>query len=118
MHRIDLMTWTIGPGRSGDRLVQFAISQGIASLFWGETGLSREPGFHYDSRIFAADEERGPWFPKFLSIESSLSGLNIEVAVWFLLVVCASSWLLWSAWRRVRIRRAQEREQAVNDNAD
>jgi hypothetical protein len=118
VHRIDLMTWTIGPGRSGDRLVQFAISQGIASLFWGETGLSREPGFHYDSRIFAADEERGPWFPKFLSIESSLSGLNIEVAVWFLLVVCASSWLLWSAWRRVRIRRAQEREQAVNDNAD
>jgi hypothetical protein len=116
MHRIDLMTWTIGPGRGGDRVVQLAVSEGISSLFLGETGSSREPGLHYDSRIFAPEEERGHWFPKFLSIESSLSGLNIEVAVWFLLVVCASSWLLWFVWRSVRIRQIQEAEHVVSGN--
>lgn len=116
VHRIDLMTWTIGPGRSGDRVVQLAISQGIASLFLGETGLSREPGLHYDSRIFATDEDGSPLFPKFLSIDSSLSGLNIQVAIWFVLVLCASSWLLWIAWRSARICRIQEAEHVVGGN--
>ena len=111
------MTWTIGPGRGGDRVAQLAISQGIASLFLGETGLSREPGLHYDSRIFAGDEDRSPWFPKFLSIDSSLSGLDVKVAIWFLLVVCASCWLLWIAWRSARICRIQkDAEHVVGGN--
>jgi hypothetical protein len=116
VHRIDVITWTIGPGRGGHRVVQLAISKGIASLFLGETGLSRASGLQYDSRIFAADEDRSPLFPQFLSIDSSLSGLNIKVAIWFLLVVCASSWLLWIGWRSARICRIQDAEHVVGGN--
>lgn len=113
MRRIDFVTWTIGPGRGGDRVAQLGVSVGVASLFFGESGLSREPGFHYDSRVLASDEDRGTWLPKFLSFESSRSGLNIEIAIWFLIVVCAVSWLLWTAWRRAWICRIRNNSVVV-----
>lgn len=105
VHRMDLITWTIGPGGGGCRVVQLSLSNGVASLFLGVTGFFREPGLHYDSRVFAPDENQGAWFPKLLKIDISSSGLNIEIAIWLLFVFCAASWLVWVLWRSAQISR-------------
>lgn len=105
MQRIDLATWAIGPGRSGTRVAEFGISNGTVNLFIGESGFYRDSGLHYDSRVFNSDEERSTWLPAFLIFGNNGSGVNIEIAVWFLILACIVSWAFWIVWRRSQIYR-------------
>ncbi len=116
MYRIDLVTWTIGAGPGGSRVFQFGMTNGSVSLFLGESGLFRQPGLHYDSRIFTFDEERSTWFPEFLSFNVGGAGLNIEIALWFLLLACVVCWLLWIVQSRI-LNVGKEKQQNKSDMA-
>ncbi len=87
MRRIDLYAWAIGPGKTGQRVVQISQSSGSINLFIGEDGFSSYKRAYHLRRIFDTKDSSMTWFPKFGDIKITTSSVNICIAYWGILLV-------------------------------
>jgi hypothetical protein len=98
IQRISVVTWTAA---NEIRQVQLAQWDSALHLWRGDNGLAREPGFSFETRLFAA-HERAAWFPSAFTWKRDRDGTGFNVAHWFLILLFLVPWCAWLFyyWKR------------------
>ena len=102
MTRIAGFTWAAS---NGVRQLQISNYDAMVHCWIGDNGFHRTAGFHWDQRMYDAEEkDDGTWLQPGVVLTKE-HGSGLQFAHWFLILLFLVPWASFLFWRVRRVRR-------------